>query len=72
MGSQGTNNSRAHLRCSMAGCLPRWERLKVLEVEDGATPDEAFVTFQTWFKVRKQIGKRQKGWHTQTFVERSR
>lgn len=50
----------------------RWDRLKVLSTEDGATPDEAFVTFQTWFKVVKQIGQRQQGWHTQTFVERSR
>ena len=46
--------------------------MKVLEIEDGASSDEAFVRFQTFFKVRKQIGARQKGWHTQTFVERSR
>lgn len=52
--------------------LRRWERLKVLSTEEGSTPDEGFVTFQTWFKVRKQIGQRQKGSHTQTFVERSR
>jgi SEC-C motif-containing protein len=50
----------------------RWDRLKVVSTEDGNTPDEAFVTFQVWFKVTKQIGQRQQGWHTQTFVERSR
>jgi SEC-C motif domain protein len=49
-----------------------WEKLKVLGGEDGASPDEAFVTFQTWFKVRGQMGQRAQGWVTQSFVERSR
>ena len=49
-----------------------WDRLKVLKTEDGASPDEAFVTFQTWFKVRGQQGQRAQGWHTQSIKERSR
>lgn len=49
-----------------------WERLKVLSCDEGAHQDEAWVTFQTWFKVRRQIGQRTKGWHTQTFTEKSR
>ena len=50
-----------------------WEKLKVLSCEEGSSEDEAYVTFQAWFKVRKQKGQRQAGnWNTQTFVERAR
>lgn len=49
-----------------------FERLKVLSVEPGKDEDEGFVTFQAWFKNRGQLGQRAQGWHTQTFVERSR
>jgi uncharacterized protein YchJ len=49
-----------------------FEQLKVLSAEDGATADEAFVTFQAFFKVRGQRGQRAQGFHTQSFRERSR
>lgn len=49
-----------------------WEKLKILSTEDGPGPDEAFVTFQAFFKVRGQKGSRPQGWHTQSFTERSR
>ena len=49
-----------------------WEKLKVLATEPGSTDDEAYVTFQTWFKVKGQQGKRAQGWVTQSFVEKSR
>lgn len=49
-----------------------WERLQVLSKESGSTPNEAFVTFRTYFKVCGQQGQRSKGFHQQSFVERSR
>jgi len=49
-----------------------WDKLKILSCEDGSSPDEAFVTFQTYFKTKGQIGQRAQGWHTQSFVEKSR
>jgi SEC-C motif-containing protein len=49
-----------------------WERLKVLSSEQGPSDDEACVTFQTWFKVKDQQGKRAQGWKTQSFVEKSK
>lgn len=49
-----------------------WERLKVLDGHPGASDDEAYVTFQTWFKVKGQQGKRAQGWKTQSFVEKSK
>jgi len=49
-----------------------WDKLRILSTEDGAQPEEAFVTFQTWFKVKGQKGQRAQGFHTQSFVERSR
>lgn len=40
------------------------------------TPCRSFPTLppnqQAWFKNRNQMGQRAQGWHTQTFVERSR
>jgi SEC-C motif domain protein len=47
-----------------------WERLKILEREDGE--DESFVTFQAWFKFIGQQGQRQKGTKLETLKERSR
>ncbi|KAL4420020.1 hypothetical protein ABPG77_001270 [Micractinium sp. CCAP 211/92] len=49
-----------------------FEKLKILSVEPGKDDDEGFVTFQAWFKNVGQMGQRAQGWHTQTFVERSR
>lgn len=48
-----------------------WDKLVVLETED-VNEEEAFVTFQTYFKVRGQQGQRSQGFHTQTFIEKSR
>lgn len=48
------------------------QKLKVLSSEPGADADEGFVTFQAWFKNVGQLGQRAQGFHTQTFVERSR
>ncbi len=48
-----------------------WDKLAVLETED-VNDEEAFVTFQTYFKVRGQQGQRSQGFHVQTFVEKSR
>lgn len=48
-----------------------WDKLVVLETED-VSEDEAFVTFQTYFKVRGQQGQRSQGFHVQTFIEKSR
>ena len=48
-----------------------WERLVVQETED-VSDTEAFVTFQVYFKVKKQQGSRAQGFHVQTFVEKSR
>lgn len=48
-----------------------WERLAVQNTED-VSETEAFVTFQVYFKVRKQQGSRAQGFHVQTFVEKSR
>lgn len=49
-----------------------FERLKIMSIEPGKDDDEGFVTFQVWFKNVQQDGQRPQGWHTQTFVERSR
>jgi SEC-C motif-containing protein len=49
-----------------------WDKLKILSCEDGSSPDEAYVTFQTWFKTKGQQGQRAQGWTTQSFVEKSR
>ena len=49
-----------------------WEKLKVLSCDDGSSPDEAYVTFQTYFKVKEQMGQRAQGFHTQSFIEKSR
>jgi SEC-C motif-containing protein len=49
-----------------------WEKLKVLECRDGSSANEAYVTFQTYFKVGGQKGQRAQGWYTQSFVEDSR
>ena len=49
-----------------------WDKLKILSTEDGASEDEGYVTFQTWFKVKGQQGQRAQGWHTQSFIEKSR
>jgi SEC-C motif-containing protein len=49
-----------------------WDKLKILSCEDGSSPDEAYVTFQTYFKTKGQVGQRAQGWHTQSFVEKSR
>lgn len=49
-----------------------WDKLKILSCEDGSSPNEAFVTFQTYFKTKGQVGQRAQGWHTQSFVEKSR
>ncbi len=48
-----------------------WERLVVQETED-VSDTEAFVTFQVYFKVKKQQGSRAQGFHVQTFVEKSK
>ncbi|PRW58549.1 pre translocase subunit [Chlorella sorokiniana] len=49
-----------------------FEKLKILSVEAGKDENEGYVTFQAWFKNQGQMGQRAQGWHTQTFVERSR
>ncbi len=49
-----------------------WDKLKVLGARAGADGNEAFVEFQTWFKVRGQKGQRAQGFHTQSFTEDSR
>ncbi|KAI3433644.1 hypothetical protein D9Q98_003453 [Chlorella vulgaris] len=65
-----------------------FEKLKVLSTEAGEDESEGYVTFQegageawaplampgcrAWFKTRDQLGQRAQGFHTQTFVERSR
>lgn len=48
-----------------------WEKLTVQKTED-VSDTEAFVTFQVYFKVRKQQGSRAQGFHVQTFIEKSR
>eukprot|EP00890_Picochlorum_soloecismus_P004202 jgi/Picsp_1/4783/NSC_02151-R1_sec-c motif domain protein len=48
-----------------------WDKLVILEKESG-DEDEAFVTFKTYFKVVGQRGQRAQGFHTQSFIERSR
>ena len=58
--------------CGLAWLACRLQKLKVLSVEAGASEDEGFVAFQAWFKNQKQMGQRAQGFHTQTFVERSR
>ena len=49
-----------------------FETLKILSTEEGGSPEEGWVTFQTWLKVRGQQGQRAQGFHQQSFVERSR
>jgi SEC-C motif-containing protein len=50
-----------------------WDKLVVLESEDDIQDSqESYVTFQTFFKVRQQQGQRAQGFHTQTFIEKSR
>jgi uncharacterized protein YchJ len=50
-----------------------WDKLVVLESEDDTQDSqESYVTFQTFFKVRQQQGQRAQGFHTQTFIEKSR
>ena len=48
-----------------------WDKLVILGNESG-NDDEAFVTFKTYFKVVGQQGQRAQGFHTQSFIERSR
>lgn len=48
-----------------------WDKLVILGNENG-NEDEAFVTFKTYFKVVGQQGQRAQGFHTQSFIERSR
>lgn len=48
-----------------------WDKLVVLETEN-VSENEAYVTFQTYFKVKGQQGQRSQGFHTQSFVEKSR
>lgn len=48
-----------------------WDKLVVLETED-VSEGEAYVTFQTYFKVKGQQGQRSQGFHTQSFIEKSR
>lgn len=49
-----------------------WDKLKIISSDPGSSENESFVTFQTYFKVRGQQGQRAQGWHTQSFVEKSR
>jgi uncharacterized protein YchJ len=48
-----------------------WDKLVVVETEN-VSENEAYVTFQTYFKVKGQQGQRSQGFHTQSFVEKSR
>jgi len=48
-----------------------WDKLVILENTEG-DEGEAFVTFKTYFKVVGQQGQRAQGFHTQSFIERSR
>lgn len=54
--------------CSKIG----WYKLKVLSRGPGSSDDEAFVEFQTWFKVVGQRGQRQKGTRMESMRENSR
>ncbi len=75
-GAAGTTNSSgthtslyedAHATWRMTA----WQSLKILQREDGRSPDEAYVTFRSTFKFKNQQGERQQGTRLQTLEERS-
>jgi uncharacterized protein YchJ len=70
----GPPGALAHKSNALTPLIPHspLQKLKVLSTEPGADADEGFVTFQAWFKNVGQLGQRAQGFHTQTFVERSR